>query len=52
MKIQEHMRLDAHCEELHKALDDISAVRRTPRLTLPEARRRIAQIIVKVRNPD
>jgi hypothetical protein len=52
MKTDEHMRLDAHCEALHKALDKISAVMPTPRLTLPEARRRIAQIIVKVRKPD
>ena len=52
MKTEEHLRLDAHCEELHKALDDISAVIQTPGITLHQARQRIAQIIAEVRKQE
>jgi hypothetical protein len=41
-----------YCEELHAALDQISKVLRIPYMSKLEIRRRIAQIIVKVRKPD
>ena len=48
MKDPDHAKLDAYCEQLHKALDAIRAIVWEPNTTLPRVRHKVALVLKEI----